>query len=203
MSAKDHARLGAALGNDLAPRIDHQRVAERVAAVLVPAALGRGEHEAAVLDGRARISTCQWASPVCLVKAEGIARNEAPASAQRAIERREAQIVANRQGEPAPRQVGDHGKVAGTVGVGFAIALAAGEVDVEHVDLVVARGDVAVAVDQERAVRRLLRSSLDRKRAEMFDYQAGDVGYVPRAMPHYVENRGTTPMRFLEMFRSR
>ena len=28
--------------------------------------------------------------------------------------------------------------------------------------------------------------------AQTFDYQAGDVGYIPRAMPHYVENRGTT-----------
>jgi len=38
--------------------------------------------------------------------------------------------------------------------------------------------------------------------AQTFDYQAGDVGYIPRAMPHYVENTGTTTMRFLEMFRS-
>jgi len=38
--------------------------------------------------------------------------------------------------------------------------------------------------------------------AGTFDYQAGDVGYVPRAMPHYVENTGTTAFRFLEMFRS-
>jgi oxalate decarboxylase len=38
--------------------------------------------------------------------------------------------------------------------------------------------------------------------ARTFDYQAGDVGYVPFAMGHYVENRGSTPLRFLEMFRS-
>src|SRR5262249_59157682 len=38
--------------------------------------------------------------------------------------------------------------------------------------------------------------------AATFDYQAGDVGYVPRAMPHYVENTGDTTMRFLELFRS-
>lgn len=38
--------------------------------------------------------------------------------------------------------------------------------------------------------------------AQTFDYQAGDVGSVPRAMPHYVENTGTTILRFLEMFRS-
>ena len=38
--------------------------------------------------------------------------------------------------------------------------------------------------------------------AQTFDYQAGDVGYIPRAMPHYIENTGTTTMRFLEMFKS-
>ena len=38
--------------------------------------------------------------------------------------------------------------------------------------------------------------------ARTFDYQAGDVGYVPFAMGHYIENIGTTPLRFLEMFKS-
>jgi oxalate decarboxylase len=39
--------------------------------------------------------------------------------------------------------------------------------------------------------------------ARTFDFQAGDVGYVPFAMGHYIENTGTTPMRFLETFKSR
>jgi oxalate decarboxylase len=38
--------------------------------------------------------------------------------------------------------------------------------------------------------------------ANTFDYQAGDVGYVPFPMGHYVENTGETPLRFLELFRS-
>jgi oxalate decarboxylase len=38
--------------------------------------------------------------------------------------------------------------------------------------------------------------------ANTFDYQAGDVGYVPFPMGHYVENTGGQPLRFLEMFRS-
>jgi oxalate decarboxylase len=38
--------------------------------------------------------------------------------------------------------------------------------------------------------------------ARTFDFVAGDVGYVPFAMGHYVENTGTTPLRFLEMFKS-
>ena len=38
--------------------------------------------------------------------------------------------------------------------------------------------------------------------ARTFDYQAGDVGFVPFAMGHYIENTGDTPLRFLEMFKS-
>lgn len=39
-------------------------------------------------------------------------------------------------------------------------------------------------------------------RARTFDYQAGDVGYVPFAMGHYVENTGDETLRYLEVFRS-
>ena len=39
-------------------------------------------------------------------------------------------------------------------------------------------------------------------KARTFDYQAGDVGYVPFAMGHYVENTGDERLLFLEMFRS-
>ena len=38
--------------------------------------------------------------------------------------------------------------------------------------------------------------------ARTFDYQAGDVGFVPFAMGHYIENTGEMPLRFLEMFKS-
>lgn len=39
-------------------------------------------------------------------------------------------------------------------------------------------------------------------KSRTFDYQAGDVGYVPFAMGHYIQNTGDTPLRFLEMFKS-
>jgi oxalate decarboxylase len=39
-------------------------------------------------------------------------------------------------------------------------------------------------------------------KARTFDYQAGDVGYVPFAMGHYIENVGNEMLRFLEIFRS-
>ncbi len=34
------------------------------------------------------------------------------------------------------------------------------------------------------------------------DFRAGDVGYIPRAMGHWIENTGKTDLVFLEMFRS-
>ena len=39
-------------------------------------------------------------------------------------------------------------------------------------------------------------------RACTFDYQTGDVGYVPFAMGHYLENTGDETLTFLELFRS-
>jgi oxalate decarboxylase len=37
-------------------------------------------------------------------------------------------------------------------------------------------------------------------KARTFDYQAGDVGYVPMSMSHFIENTGSEPLRFLELF---
>ena len=39
-------------------------------------------------------------------------------------------------------------------------------------------------------------------KSRTFDYRAGDVGYVPFAMGHYIENTGDTTLRYLEMFKS-
>jgi len=36
--------------------------------------------------------------------------------------------------------------------------------------------------------------------ARTFNYQAGDIGYVPSAMGHYVENIGNTTLKYLEIF---
>jgi oxalate decarboxylase len=39
-------------------------------------------------------------------------------------------------------------------------------------------------------------------RARTFDFHAGDVGYVPRTMGHYIENTGNESLRYLELFNS-
>jgi oxalate decarboxylase family bicupin protein len=38
--------------------------------------------------------------------------------------------------------------------------------------------------------------------ARTFNYQAGDIGYVPASMGHFVENTGNTTLRYLEIFNS-
>ena len=40
------------------------------------------------------------------------------------------------------------------------------------------------------------------EKARTFDYQAGDVGFVPFAMGHYIENTGPSVLRYLELFPS-
>jgi oxalate decarboxylase len=39
-------------------------------------------------------------------------------------------------------------------------------------------------------------------RAGTFDYQPGDVGFVPQNMGHYIENTGKTTLRFLELWKT-
>jgi len=39
-------------------------------------------------------------------------------------------------------------------------------------------------------------------RARTMDFQAGDVGYIQRTLPHYIQNTGDTDLKFLEMFKS-
>src|SRR5690242_3735317 len=39
-------------------------------------------------------------------------------------------------------------------------------------------------------------------RARTMDFEAGDVGYVLKTLPHYIENTGNTDLKFLEMFKS-
>jgi len=39
-------------------------------------------------------------------------------------------------------------------------------------------------------------------RARTMDFETGDVGYIQKTLPHYIENTGTTDLKFLEMFKA-
>ena len=40
------------------------------------------------------------------------------------------------------------------------------------------------------------------ERARTMDFEAGDVGYIEKTLPHYIQNIGDEDLRFLELFRS-
>src|SRR5258707_11712307 len=123
-------------------------MAEGRAPVLVHSPLCGCEDVAAVLDG-ARADQHMPVRLAGLLGKSGRDRDERGTGLrQRAVERRETQVVADRQAEPAPGQVGHDGAFARTETARLPIALATREIDVEHVDLVVARDDLARAVDQ-------------------------------------------------------
>lgn len=39
-------------------------------------------------------------------------------------------------------------------------------------------------------------------RARTMDFEAGDVGYVQKTLPHYIDNTGDEDLRFIEVFRA-
>ena len=78
----DHdAGLGAAFGQNAAPRIDNQRMAEGFAPVLVLAALRGGEHKATVLDGARAHQHVPMRFAGLLGEGRGNRQHGAPASA--------------------------------------------------------------------------------------------------------------------------
>src|SRR5450756_585884 len=108
-------------------------MAEGLAAVLVLAALRGGEHEAAVLDG----AGADQHMPMRLASLLGESRRDREHGGagfrQRAVERQETQVVADRQSEPAPRQIAQHRLLARPVAVRFAIALAVAKLSLIHI----------------------------------------------------------------------
>src|SRR5579871_1046474 len=113
-------------------------MAKRLALVLMQPRLRGRKHKAAGLDG-ARLQQSVPMSLAGLASKSRRNRQEyCAAFRKRPVERGKPQVVANRQADPAPGQVGNDRGLARLVIGALAIALAAGQVDVEHVDLVVA-----------------------------------------------------------------
>ena len=71
---------------------------------------------------------------------------------QRAVERGKAQVIADGDAEPAPWQISHHGVFARRIAAQLPVAFPIGQIDVEHVDFIVAGRDLAVRIDQEAAV---------------------------------------------------
>src|SRR5215470_16387218 len=115
---------------------------ESRASVLVQAALGSGQHEAAVLDGARPDQDVPVGLAGLLGKRRRNGDEGSPGLRERAIERGKAQVIADRQAQSAPWQIGGDRALTRFEAVRLAIAFAASEVDVEHVDLVITRNDL-------------------------------------------------------------
>src|SRR3546814_19346995 len=72
--------------------------------------------------------------------------------AQRPIQVGKAQVVADGEAHQPERRLDSDAPCPARIGDGFAPALAGRKVDVEEMDLVIARADVAPVVDQEAAI---------------------------------------------------
>ena len=123
-----------------------------LAAVLVIAALGGGKDEAAGLDS-ARLQQNMPMHLAGLAGEGGRDRNDIGSRLGKcAVEIGEAHVIANGHAESAPRRRRNNTALAGPEGARFPVALAAFEIDVEHMDLVVDRNRPAPVIQQERAI---------------------------------------------------
>src|SRR5207244_2615722 len=120
----------AAIGENLAPRVDNQRVAVAFAAAGVLAPLRWCQDESAVLDRPRPQQNMPMSSPGRHREDTRDTEEIGAGLRQRPVQMREADVVADAHPEPAPWRLGDGGLTAGAVGVAFAIAFAAWQVDI-------------------------------------------------------------------------
>src|SRR6516165_6813058 len=104
---------------------------EGLALVLVRAALRRGQDKASVLDCARPDENVPVRLPGLPSEGRGYGEEGRPGLGERAVERRKAQVVTDRQAETPPRQVRGNCDFAGPEGAGLAIAFAVREVDIE------------------------------------------------------------------------
>ncbi|MNZ99035.1 hypothetical protein D3C78_1183440 [compost metagenome] len=87
--------------------------------------------------------------------------------AQFAVQLREAQVVTDRQANPPNRCVRHHDPTAISIVIGFTITAAiVGHVDVEQVQLVVARHRFTLVIDQQRTGMHLGRRLIHRRQRQ-------------------------------------
>ena len=147
--ARQHVRVLAGLGEDVAERVHHQRVAG-----VARSGLGGRDHEDGVLDGPRTHERAPSARPSASrpPQAAGMTSTSAPRSTSSRASFREAEVVAGHQPDPEPGDVDDDGRErAGMQRVGLLVAEG-----VVEVDLPVRRG--GGAAHQQRVVgpRRIL-----------------------------------------------
>ena len=141
-------------GDHLAPRPDDGGAAPGAPTVFMQSALRRGQDEGAGFDG----AGAQQDFPMGLAgrsgEGGGNRDHRRPRLGQLAMQMGKADVVADGQAQPAPGRVGDHRPVARPHRGAFAVSLAVRQIDVEDMQLVIARRDRARRVDQQRPIGR-------------------------------------------------
>ncbi|MNT56065.1 hypothetical protein D3C86_1704020 [compost metagenome] len=86
---------------------------------------------------------------------------------QLAVQLREAQVITDRQANPAHRRISHYHSTAISIVIGFAITAAiVRDIDIEQMQLVVARHRFALIIDQQRAGMRLGRRLVHRRQRQ-------------------------------------
>src|SRR5262245_34411479 len=143
---------------------------ECLASALVLSGLRRRQHEALRLDGAGADQRVPVGPPRRHREGRGNGDELSAGVGERAIEMRETQVVANREADFSPRQLGHDSLAAGLEMRALAMALAPWEIHVEHVDLVVAGGDSALRREEVGAVGDLAGGREDAHRADVQPY---------------------------------
>ena len=132
------------------------------------AGLCRGQNPRAAFDRAGAQQAVPMRGPRDRRKRRRIDQNLRPGLHQRPRQMTKAHVVTSGHTQPETRHIGHHGTGAGPIASGFAIGLAFANLHIEHMDLVVARANVAIRPDQKlpvgKASVRVVR--LDRERSD-------------------------------------
>src|SRR5262245_40885969 len=144
--------MNAAFGKDFAPGRNDKTVSIGFPATFVLAGLRRSQDKAAIFNGARADQHAPMRLPGGSGKGGGNGQKIGTRPSERAVELRKAQVVANRQSQHPPWELGQNAPTAGLIVLRLAINLAIRERHVEHVNLVEAGDNVSIWRKQKGAV---------------------------------------------------
>ena len=162
----DHAGRLAGIGQNLAPGRDDHGMAIGLTALGVGAGLGRRNDEGAILDRPRPLQDMPMGLAGDLGEGRRRGDHAGAGLGQGAVERREANVIADGHAQRPPWGGRQHRLGAGFIGVRFPIGGAIADLHVEHVDLGIARDNSAVRSDQKAAVGEFIAVEFDGNRAD-------------------------------------
>src|SRR5262245_12259199 len=142
-------------------------MAESVPPILVLAALRRSKDETAVFNGAATDKDVPMRFTGLFGECRGDRQHRSASFGQGTIKRGKPQVVTYRKAKSAPRQVSEDSLFAAGALARPAIPFVVREIEVEHVNLVITRRNIARRVDKERPLGCPFGRKTARQRADM------------------------------------